>query len=239
MKLLLDSPVFFSKDSIYVSNVKETDVVLLTEGVDLSKTGQVLTPTAEQVESTRVTMIEIIQPQILTWFTTPITLDKLRKNLKFEFAPFEYTPESRWVSVRWVPKHFKIQTKGFVLLFSVQSFVESNPRIPLSFLESTTPRATTPEDAPLIRNIVVRPGAIQIPSDLIESTDIPLSESHASMEIEMDDKKSTERQRLRQAKLRAAIARLKVEEMRERYIREYGDVDDENEDSDDSSLESE
>jgi hypothetical protein len=59
------------------------------------------------------------------------------------------------------------------------------------------------------------------------------------MEIEMDDKKSTERQRLRQAKLRAAIARLKVEEMRERYIREYGDVDDENEDSDDSSLESE
>jgi len=239
MKLLLDSPVFFSKDSIYVSNVKETDVVLLTEGVDLSKTGQVLTPTAEQVESTRVTMIETIQPQILTWFTTPITLDKLRKNLKFEFSPFEYTPESRWVSVRWVPKHFKIQTKGFVLLFSVQSFVESNPRIPLSFLESTTPRATTPEDAPLVRNIVVRPGAIQIPSDLIESTDIPLSESHASMEIEMDDKKSTERQRLRQAKLRAAIARLKVEEMRERYIREYGDVDDENEDSDDSSLESE
>ena len=239
MKLLLDSPVFFSKDSIYVSNVKETDVVLLTEGVDLSKTGQVLTPTAEQVESTRVTMIEIIQPQILTWFTTPITLDKLRKNLKFEFAPFEYTPESRWVSVRWIPKHFKIQTKGFVLLFSVQSFVESNPRIPLSFLESTTPRATTPEDAPLIRNIVVRPGAIQIPSDLIESTDIPLSESHASMEIEMDDKKSTERQRLRQAKLRAAIARLKVEEMRERYIREYGDIDDENEESDDSSLESE
>jgi hypothetical protein len=239
MKLLLDSPVFFSKDSIYVSNVKETDVVLLTEGVDLSKTGQVLSPTAEQIESTRVTMIEIIQPQILTWFTTPITLDKLRKNLKFEFAPFEYTPESRWVSVRWVPKHFKIQTKGFVLLFSVQSFVESNPRIPLSFLESTTPRATTPEDAPLVRNIVVRPGAIQIPSDLIESTDIPLSESHASMEIEMDDKKSTERQRLRQAKLRAAIARLKVEEMRERYIREYGDVDDENEDSDDSSLESE
>jgi len=239
MKLLLDSPVFFSKDSIYVSNVKETDVVLLTEGVDLSKTGQVLSPTAEQIESTRVTMIEIIQPQILTWFTTPITVDKLRKNLKFEFAPFEYTPESRWVSVRWVPKHFKIQTKGFVLLFSVQSFVESNPRIPLSFLESTTPRATTPEDAPLVRNIVVRPGAIQIPSDLIESTDIPLSESHASMEIEMDDKKSTERQRLRQAKLRAAIARLKVEEMRERYIREYGDVDDENEDSDDSSLESE
>jgi hypothetical protein len=239
MKLLLDSPVFFSKDSIYVSNVKETDVVLLTDGIDLSKTGQVLTPTDEQIESTRVTMIEIIQPQILTWFTTPITVDKLRKNLKFEFAPFEYTPESRWVSVRWVPKHFKIQTKGFVLLFSVQSFVESNPRIPLSFLESTTPRATTPEDAPLVRNIVVRPGAIQIPSDLIESTDIPLSESHASMEIEMDDKKSTERQRLRQAKLRAAIARLKVEEMRERYIREYGDVDDENEDSDDSSLESE
>ena len=239
MKLSLDSPVFFSKDSMYVSNVKESDVVLLTDGIDLSKAGQVLTPTTQQIESTRTTLIDIIQPQILSWFTTPITVEKLRKNLKIEFMPFEYTPESRWVSVRWVPKHFKIQTKGFVLLFSVQSFVESNPRIPLSFLESTTPRATTPEEAPLVRNIVIQPGAVQIPNDLIESTDIPLSESHASMEIEMDDKKSTERQRLRHAKLRAAIARLKVEELRERYIREYGDVEEDEEDSDDSSLESE
>ena len=83
-----------------------------------------------------------------------------------------------------------------------------------------------------------RPGSSQA-NDLIESTDIPLSESHASLEIEMDDKRSTERQRLRRAKLRSAIARLKVEELKERYLREYGDVEDEDEDSDDSDLESE
>jgi hypothetical protein len=125
-----------------------------------------------------------------------------------------------------------------VLLFTVQSFVESNPRIPISFLESTTPRATTPEEAPLVRNIVIQPGSTQLANDLIESTDIPLSESHASLEIEMDDKRSSERQRLRRAKLRSAIARLKVEELKERYLREYGDVQEDSEDSDDSDIES-
>ena len=237
MKLLLDGPVFYSKDSMYVANVKESDFTIVTDSVDISKAGQELSPAVQKVEAFRDVVVNTLQPQIVSWFTTTISVEKLRKNLKFEFAPFDYTPESRWVSVRWLPKHFKIQTKGFVLLFAVQSFVESNPRIPISFLESTTPRATTPEEAPLVRNIVIQPGSSQA-NDLIESTDIPLSESHASLEIEMDDKRSAERQRLRRAKLRSAIARLKVEELKERYLREYGDVEDEDEDSDDSDLES-
>jgi len=237
MKLSLEGPVFYSKDSIYVANVKESDFTIVTDPVDISKPAQVLAPAAEKIEVSRDVLVNTIQPQIVSWFTTAISLEKLRKNLKFEFAPFDYTPESRWVSVRWVPKHFKIQSKGFVLLFTVQSFVESNPRIPISFLESTTPRATTPEEAPLVRNIVIQPGSTQA-NDLIESTDIPLSESHASLEIEMDDKRSGERQRLRRAKLRSAIARLKVEELKERYLREYGDVQDDSEDSDDSDIES-
>jgi hypothetical protein len=237
MKLLLEGPVFYSKDSIYVANVKESDFTIVTDPVDLSKPAQVLAPATEKVEAFRDVVVNTLQPQIVSWFTTAITAEKLRKNLKCEFAPFDYTPESRWVSVRWVPKHFKIQSKGFVLLFAVQSFVESNPRIPISFLESTTPRATTPEEAPLVRNIVIQPGSTQA-NDLIESTDIPLSESHASLEIEMDDKRSGERQRLRRAKLRSAIARLKVEELKERYLREYGDVQEDSEDSDDSDIES-
>jgi len=237
MKLLLEGPVFYSKDSMYVANVKESDFTIVTDPVDISKPAQVLAPVAEKIEVSRDVLVNTIQPQIVSWFTTAISIEKLRKNLKFEFAPFDYTPESRWVSIRWVPKHFKIQSKGFVLLFTVQSFVESNPRIPISFLESTTPRATTPEEAPLVRNIVIQPGSTQA-NDLIESTDIPLSESHASMEIEMDDKRSGERQRLRRAKLRSAIARLKVEELKERYLREYGDVQDDSEDSDDSDIES-
>jgi hypothetical protein len=217
--------------------VKESDFTIVTDPVDLSKPAQVLAPATEKVEAFRDVVVNTLQPQIVSWFTTAITAEKLRKNLKCEFAPFDYTPESRWVSVRWVPKHFKIQSKGFVLLFAVQSFVESNPRIPISFLESTTPRATTPEEAPLVRNIVIQPGSTQA-NDLIESTDIPLSESHASLEIEMDDKRSGERQRLRRAKLRSAIARLKVEELKERYLREYGDVQEDSEDSDDSDIES-
>ena len=154
MKLLLDGPVFYSKDSMYVANVKESDFTIVTDPVDISKAGQELSPAVQKVEAFRDVVVNTLQPQIVSWFTTTISVEKLRKNLKFEFAPFDYTPESRWVSVRWLPKHFKIQTKGFVLLFAVQSFVESNPRIPISFLESTTPRATTPEEAPLVLSLI-------------------------------------------------------------------------------------
>ena len=100
MKLSLEGPVFYSKDSIYVANVKDSDFTIVTDPVDISKPAQVLAPAAEKIEVSRDVLVNTIQPQIVSWFTTAITADKLRKNLRFEFAPFDYTPESRWVSVR-------------------------------------------------------------------------------------------------------------------------------------------
>ena len=70
MKLLLDGPVFYSKDSMYVANVKESDFTIVTDPVDISKTGQVLAPATEKVEAFRDTVVNTLQPQIISWFTT-------------------------------------------------------------------------------------------------------------------------------------------------------------------------
>jgi rRNA maturation endonuclease Nob1 len=202
---------------MYSAIVKTTDITLDSEIIDLSKDGQNILPPPEVTEEVRKNAAKILTDLLLNWFTTPLTAEQIEKRLKIEFQPFQYQLENKWVNVRWVPKYFQVQKKGFFLLFQVQSFIEASPRIPMSFLEATTPRATTPteEKMPQMRNILIQPS---VALDLAEM--IPYAEHQSSLELR--DEHTRDRQRLRQARLKAAIARLKVEEMKERYLRHYG-----------------
>jgi hypothetical protein len=220
---------------MYSAVVKTSDITLDSETLDLSKDGQNILPLAESTEKVRVEAATVLSDLLLNWFTTPLTTEQIVKRLKIEFQPFQYQLENKWVNVRWVPKYFQVQKKGFFLLFQVQSFIEASPRIPLSFLEATTPRATTPteEKIPQKRNIVIQPSA---GLDLAEM--IPYAEHQSSLELR--DEHTRDRQRLRQARLKAAIARLKVEEMKERYLRQYGNgngLDESSESEEDSASE--
>lgn len=239
MKLELDVPTWYSQDAMYSSPVKSTDILLESEVCDLTKEGLDFKPTEDLIQITRTALIPILVDQTAKWFATPLTIDQINKRLTLEFPAVEYESESRWVKATWKPFHFQVQRRGFRLIFRLNSFHECNPRIPLSFLEAMTPRATTPTEPPQqVRNIVLHPGAG--PTDLEQIDDIPLSETLSSFELR--DERTREKQRLRQAKLRAAIARLKVEEMRERYLRHYGDENlEESSDSEgeSSSMESE
>jgi hypothetical protein len=232
--LTLDTPTWYSKESMYSAVVKDTDIKLDSEAIDLSKEGQNIKPSPEAVEECRKETAKLLTDLLLNWFTTPLTTEQIEKRLKFDFLPFQYQPEAKWVSVRWVPKHFQVQKKGFFMLFQVQSYIESNPRIPLSFLDATTPRATTPtEDTiPQMRNVVIQPSTGLDLADMI-----PYADHHGSLELR--DEHTRDRQRLRQARLKAAIARLKVEEMKERYLRQYGNngLDESSESEEDSSSE--
>jgi hypothetical protein len=217
MYLALEAPTWYSKESMYSAVIKTTDIVLDSEPIDLSKEGQNILPPAEATEEVRKNAAKVLTDLLLTWFTTPLTTEQIEKRLKVEFQPFQYQTETKWVKVRWVPKYFQVQKKGFFLLFQVQSYIEASPRIPLSFLEATTPRATTPtEDTiPQMRNIIIQPST---GLDLAEM--IPYADHQPSLELR--DEHTRDRQRLRHARLKAAIARLKVEEMKERYLRHYG-----------------
>jgi hypothetical protein len=216
---------------MYSAVVKMSDITLDSESVDLSKDGQNILPLSETTEKVRVEAATVLSDLLLNWFTTPLTTEQILKRLKIEFQPFQYQLENKWVNVRWVPKYFQVKKKGFFLLFQVQSFIEASPRIPLSFLEATTPRATTPteEKVPQKRNIVIQPS---VGIDLAEL--IPYAEHQSSLELR--DEHTRDRQRLRQARLKAAIARLKVEEMKERYLRQYGNGLDESSESEEDSA---
>ena len=221
MKLELDTPTWYSRESMYASQVKSTDVVLESACVDISKPGVQINPSENDITEIMSTVSSVLATQTESWFSTPLTAMQVQKRLQFQFPPIECDTEERWVKVSWTPGYFQVQKKGFVLIFKLCKITSCNPRIPLTFFEAMTPRATTPteETRPDVRNIVLLPGAG--PQVLDDVDDIPLSENLTSFEIR--DEHVRERHRLRQAKLRAAIARLKVEEMRERYLRQYGD----------------
>ena len=222
MKLELETPTWYSRDSMYASKVKSTDVFLESACIDTSRENADLSPSQADIDSIKQSLAAILSNQTQTWFSTPLTGQQVEKRLQFHFPRLECDEEERWVKATWAPDYFQVQKKGFVLIFKIVKLSSCNPRIPLTFFEAMTPRATTPteESRPDIRNIVLQPGAG--PQGLEDAGDeIPLSENLSSFEIR--DEHSRERHKLRQAKLRAAIARLKVEEMRERYLRHYGD----------------
>lgn len=220
MKLELDVPTWYSKEAMYASPVKSTDVILESPCVDLSKDNFDISPVTNDLDTIKGAISEILAKQTESWFTTPLTSQQLEKRLSFQFPNLNSDTQERWIQVKWAPSYFHVLKKGFLLVFKIISITPCNPRIPITFFEAMTPRATTPteETEEQVRNIVIQPGAG--PNDLEQVVDIPLSENLASFEIR--DEKARERQRLREAKLRAAIARLKVEEMRERYLRHYG-----------------
>lgn len=239
MKLELEAPIWYSKDSMYVSNIKRSssDMILYSEPCDISKEKQNIEPKPVE-QAVLAELAHELHGLVTGWFTTPLTKEQIEKRLHFKFLAFDYKPESKWVKFKWVPKYLQVQSKGFYVAWSVDSYVEANPRIPLAFLESVTPRATTPTDGSKnqIRNIVIQPGA---GPDIEQVDDIPLSDQPSSFEIH--DGRSREKQRVRQAKLRVAIARLRLEEMKQRYLLHYGAQEglESSESEEEDSLESE
>lgn len=223
MKLELDVPTWYSRDGMYASKVKFSDFQITGDCIDISKEGADLSIPLSVMEEFRAELSATLTKATQSWFSSPLTGPQVEKRLQFHFPKMAFNTEEKWVQATWVPDYFQVQKKGFVLIFKISKISPCNPRIPLTFFEAMTPRATTPTEETTrqdIRNIVLQPGAG--PQGLEDVGDeIPLSENVSSFEIR--DEQSRERHRLRQAKLRAAIARLKVEEMRERYLRHYGD----------------
>lgn len=238
MNLILNVPTWYSNDKMYVANVKETSISLLSEPVNLTEDTHSKPPLDDIVNAFIIEIIPTIYEQIKPWFTTPLTIEKMHKKLKCEFKDLSVKNDTKWVSFVWAPKYFTVESTVFKLVFTVIAMNDCNPRIPLTFLAPDTPRASSPVDSlddttENIRNVVIHPSDQQY-----EGMDmIPFSEHPTTLELK--DEKGREKQRLRQATLRAAIARLKVEEMKRRYLRHYGGVVSEEDYDDDSSFDSE
>lgn len=227
MKIVLDTPVWYSSDKLYISNVVETDITLISEPSDITNAKHSEPPSSTAQEQLLNEIAPLLFDQIKSWFSASLSLEKLRKKIVCEMKPLTISSEPRWVSFVWTPKHFSIDAKTFKLMFEVVRMDESKPRIPFTFLDE---ESASPAPAQVAALPAAASGA---PPSVLD--EIPYS---TEQPIVLRDRPTQEKQTLQQAKLRAAIARLKVEELREKYIRTYGD-DDEDEDEEDDDEEGE
>lgn len=171
------------------------------------------------------------------YFTNELILEKVQKRLRHELQTIEDLPvHSGWYTVTFRPVHLVVKPAGeFVLGWTANEFCETAPVIPSDFLGTTTPRATTPtpEQAHEIRTIHVH-------DSLIPVGDLPLSDLPPLSfgDTPEDPARGDHRRRVREAKLKVALARLKAQRMEQKYYERYGEDLSESEDSSDLSSES-
>jgi len=168
-------------------------------------------------------LLELFLEKTKSNFASPLSLKTVLSRLSFVWLHSAGAkPEADgWYTVTWKPKELSIKPKDFVLTFVPSSVEATEPKIPTDFLAAPTPRSQSP--APELRTIHIQPS---LSTNLVEY-ELPLAESEEPRFLPQTYESSAldlERKKIREAKLRAALASLKVERLTEKYYKKYGSL---------------
>ena len=170
------------------------------------------------------------------WFATPLKLESSLRRLRHSWPSL--TKADGFMTLTLTPGCMVISSKEMILQWQLVKSLPSEPYISADFLESTTPRPQSPvlspgpQPTPSVRTIQIQ-NTVDSSESLVPVNDLPLSDI---LELESESKEKTmEKQRIREARLRVALAKLKAERMAQKYYMRYGE-DLENEDSELSSV---
>lgn len=165
------------------------------------------------------------------YFTTPLTAEKVLRHLRHTADGANRPTESGWYTLVWKPYALIVKSGDFNLSWQIVEAKVAEPMIPAEFT-TTTPRAQSPAvpEQPEIRQI-------QIHDSLIPVGDLPLSDlPPLSFGTESDPEKEEIRRRIREARLKVQLAKLKAQRMEQKYYERYGqDAEDSEESSEFSS----
>jgi hypothetical protein len=163
------------------------------------------------------------------YFTTPLTVEKVLRHLRHTVDTTDAPKEAGWYSLVWQPSVFVIKSGDFALTWQPTNLKATEPIIPAEFT-STTPRA----QSPALRQI-------QIHDSLIPVGDLPLSDlpplSFGTEEL--DPEKEEIKRRIREARLKLQLAKLKTQRMEQKYYERYGQNPQESDESSYFSSDSE
>lgn len=176
--------------------------------------------------------------QTKKYFTNPLSREKIFRQLRHTLAEsHEFPSNPGSYTFTWKPYTFTLKSGDYNLSWSITSFKEIPILIPAEFT-STTPRAQSPE-APEQRASQLR--NIQIRDSLIPVGDLPLSDlPPLSFDTgQMDPAREEVKRRIREARLKVQLAKLKAQRMEQKYFERYGQPAEDSEDSSEFTSESE
>jgi len=146
-----------------------------------------------------------------SWFASPIKPHIFIKKVShtFDIVPINLYTYGNTFKFTWVPKSLEITPKTFEMKWNL-TYVKMNET------STTTNHIDYSEDLESTepRTIVIQQ------NDIIENVDIPFDISDQN--VHEVSSRAIQKQKVRQAKLKAAIATMKAERMAEKYFRRYG-----------------
>lgn len=176
--------------------------------------------------------------QTKQWFTTPLGTESMKKRLRHTTSIAAKPDQEGWYEPLWKPMLMKVARSQFQLHWVLSQWKACLPKISADFcMGSTTPRAQSPEQ-PQTQEL----RTIHIQDTLVPVGDLPLSDLPPLSfyaEPDTDQKRQEIRQKIREARLRVALAKLKAERMEYKYYERYGEMPAESEGSSDLSSDSE
>ncbi len=172
------------------------------------------------------------------YFTTPLTAEKVLRHLRHTVVSGGYPTQTGWFRFLWRPSVFIVKSGDFTLSWEIAETTEVEAVIPAAFTDATTPRAQSPAVPEQTRQDLRQ---IQIHDSLIPVGDLPLSDlPPLSFGIEeQDPQKEESKRRIREARLKLQLAKLKAQRMEQKYYERYGQTPEDTEDSSDFSSDSE
>ncbi len=205
------------------------------EQVGFYESGQTLDLPANPV-TTQAFVVEFLE-KTKKYFTNPLTPEKVLRHLRHTTSIEEPPKKEGWYRFQWEPFLMTIKSNDFELTWQLSSVHETDAVIPPEFTDSTTPRVQSP--APEQKSQQIR--NIQIHDSLIPVGDLPLSDlPPLSFGTEdFDPAREETRRRIREARLKVQLAKLKAQRMEQKYYERYGQVPEDSEESSDFSSDSE
>ena len=175
-------------------------------------------------------VIGIFLERTKRYFVTPLQKETVKKHLRHYVANVANLPTKyQFYTPTWNPVHLKLKSNEFSLFWSVEKWAPTEPLIRPDFFRSKTPAPQSPELQPNLRTIHIQ----NTMDSLVPVGDLPLSDLPPLNFGEETHEKKEIRRRIREARLKVELAKLKAKRMEQKYYERYGEVQGE---TDESSL---
>lgn len=234
----IGNPVWKAREHTYVFSLRSVPSEFVLQESSYIESGEFpdIRPTIF-VKSVVNALVEDIVEKTKSKFATPLTGVHVLSRLThiWEHSKGPAVQESGWYTVTWTPLEFSVKPKDFVIVWYPSNVIPAEARIPSDFVSMPTPRSQSP--APEVRTIQIQPST----SGLVEY-DLPLADSEEPrfpVESFESSALDSEKKRIREARLRAALAQLKAERLAEKYYKKYGILPGDDSSEEDSEDESE
>ena len=226
---IFKNPEWDVQSSRYIIKVNTSDIYTYNE-IRIESSGNLFKP----VNTTNNELLKSIEQKLALdlcnegkeWFASPIKPELFLKRVThhFEMPSTFKNYGNRPLEFLWVPKTIYINQKTFEVSWVIDRFREINNIIPSNFIDFSD-FSEELEEAPA-KTIVIQENA-----ELLENVEHEIPYDESQNRIDLDSSRALLKQRVRAARLRAAIATMKAEKLAEKYFRRYGSSIDLSEDN--------